>query len=243
MQEIKNTDEKYRVDAMDAIIVDKEMYSGKRGKEIDYEKTYQNMKEYGTYNESLTVQKETIPTISIENHYDKYIIGGNKTNKRVAFVFIGSDNIENIIKVLDSQKIKGTLFIDGTYIEKNIAFLKNHNNHHFELLSYQDGYRESFFKTSISYLESITGHQSRYCYTEDENDVLLQLCKKMGLHTIKPNIIIKNHLYSEIKDKLTNGSIISIHSYNRLERELSMVISYIKEKGYKIVSLEQLLSE
>ena len=76
MKEIKNT-----VSPIDAQIVGDNIISGKNGKTIDYEKSYNKMKRYGTYNESLTALKDLKPVISIKDNYDKYIVSGNKNNR------------------------------------------------------------------------------------------------------------------------------------------------------------------
>ena len=51
MKEIKSTDKKYKIEAENAITTDNTIISGKKGKVIDYDKSYQKMKKYGTYNE------------------------------------------------------------------------------------------------------------------------------------------------------------------------------------------------
>ena len=65
----------------------------------------------------------------------------------------------------------------------------------------------------------------------------------MKLHTVKSPIIIKKNLYQKIKNNLKNGTIISIDNNYYTEKELSLTIDYIKEKGYKLVSLNELLTE
>ena len=245
MKEIKSTEEKYTLAAVDAQIENNTIRSGKKGKTIDYEKTYHQMKNYGTYNESLTILKETIPVISIENNYDKYVIGGNPTNKNIALVFLLKEDTKpgNIIKILNQEKVTGTFFIDGTYLEKNVTLIKNTKKHEFELLSYQGKYNESYFKTSLSYLESLTQKNPKYCYVEEENAEFLKLCERLKLHTIKPTLIIKNSLYQKVKENLANSSIISIEINSFNEKELSTTIEYIKAKGYGLISLDYLISE
>lgn len=245
INEINKTKTKYKKDYINATIIGNNILSGKNGKDINLKKTYKKMKQYGKYNETLTTIKEITPEISIENNYDKYLVGGNQTDRKISFIFPVKDNKEfiNILKILDSKKVPGTFFIDGTFLEKNISFIKKHKEHEFELLSYQNDYEESFFKTSLSYLSSISNNKPKYCYTEVEKDSLLNLCKKMKLHTVKPTIIIKRNLYQEIKKDLKNGTIISIENNFYTEKDLSITIDYIKEKGYKLVSLNELLSE
>ena len=243
MKEIKSTDKKYKIEAENAITTDNTIISGKKGKVIDYDKSYQKMKKYGTYNESLTVLKDTIPVISIDNNYDKYLIGGNKYHKKVSLVFVVKEkDPHNIISILNQNKIKATFFIDGTFIENNINLLKNEEQD-FELLSYQNDYNESFFKTSLSYLESITNNKAKFCYTEIDNNKLLSLCEKLKLHTIKPSLIIKKDSYKEVKENIDNGIIISLDINSLIEKELKETITYIKQKGYQIVPLESLIEE
>lgn len=243
MKEIKSTDKKYKIEAENAITTDNTIISGKKGKVIDYDKSYQKMKKYGTYNESLTVLKDTIPVISINNNYDKYLIGGNKYHKKVSLVFVVKEkDPHNIISILNQNKIKATFFIDGTFIENNINLLKNEEQN-FELLSYQNDYNESFFKTSLSYLESITNNKAKFCYTEIDNNKLLSLCEKLKLHTIKPSLIIKKDSYKEVKENIDNGIIISLDINSLIEKELKETITYIKQKGYQIVPLESLIEE
>lgn len=244
MQKIKVSSSKYEVEAIDAKIVGNLILPGKKGREIDYDKTYTNMKDYGSYNESLMVLKEVEPSISVTNYYDKYLIGGNKQTKRVSLLFPIQDvtHFNSIISILDEKEVVGTFFIDGNYLEKNVKNIRNHLNHEFELLSYQQQYQESFFKTSLSYLENITRRKLKYCYTEQENQSLLKMCTKLKLHTVKSPLIRKN-IYQEVKNQLSNGILLSFTINKELEQELPIIIDYIKAKGYQIVSLEKLLAE
>ena len=56
------------------------------------------------------------------------------------------------------------------------------------------------------------------------------------MYTIIPNIIGD---YTEIKNNISNGSIILINNTNNL----NIIIKYINSKGYNIVPLSNLLKE
>ena len=245
MEQIKNSKNKYNIKPVNAIIKDNTIIPGVQGIEIDYEKSYKEMKEYGNYNETLTVMKEVSPEISVNNNYDKYIISGNKSKKEVALIFkINKDtNPNNIIDIIKDKNIKATFFIDGTYLEENINVIRRITNQELEILSYNNEFESSFIKTSISYLETISKNTPKYCYTEEENKTILRTCKKIGKHTIIPNLVIKNNLYKNIKSNLSNGMMITIEINNYTEEELSIAIDYIKSKGYVIVPLNKLLRE
>ena len=245
IKEIRETASKYNKNYINAKIIGNNIISGKNGKEINYKKTYRKMKQYGSYNETLTTLKEVTPEISIKKNYDKYLIGGNQNDRKISLVFAVKENKSflNIIKILNTKKAPGTFFIDGTYLEKSRNIIKNNKIHEFELLSYQNKYEEDLFKTSLSYLSSITNIKTKYCYTEKEQENLLNICQKLKLHTIKPTYIIKKDLYKQIKEILDNGLIISIDNNYYIEKELSITIDYLKEKGYQMVTLNELLSE
>ncbi len=245
MKQIKENSYKYEVDSVNATIKDNTIIPGISGLKIDYEETYTNMKTYGTYNESLTTLKETKPTISIDDYYDKYIIQGNENKKSVALVFKveKNTNINKLVKILNNENIKVTFFIDGKYLEDNYKNLELIQNHELELLSYNNSYDEITFASSLSYLGTLTNKSPKYCYTEYDNKEVIKLCSKLKLHTIIPTIIIKNNPYQEIKVQLTNSAIISIPISQSYLNELQVSIKYIKSKGYSFKTLEELLSE
>ena len=241
MKSIRKTSNKYKIDSIDALIVGNNIIPGKVGKEIDYKKSFSKMKQYGTYNEALTVFKEVKPVVSIDNNYDKYIISGNKDKRSISLVFkvYKDTDINRLLKILDEYKVSANFFVDGAFLEHNILLLKSMKNHELNILSYNNSYDKSLFETSVSYLENIIEKDVNYCLGEDS----LKLCSKLKLHTIKPSINIKNNLYREVKNNIDNSMIINIdiNSYNL--KELSSTIDYIRGKGYKIVLLSELLRE
>lgn len=241
MKEIINNKSKFEIKSVNAIIKNNTIIPGKKGKEVDLEKTYTKMKQYGTYNESLTVFKETKPTVSIEDNYDKYITSGNKDNKNISFIFkVEKDtNINKLLSILNYHNIQVTFFIDGLYIENNN--LNNLSNHQIELLSYNNTIDEITFTSALSYLSYKTNKTPKYCLEDDNN--IINLCKKINLHTVKPTLIIKKDPYKEIKNNLNNSSIILIPINNYIYNNLSTSILYIKSKGYNFLTLSDLLSE
>ncbi len=244
MQEVKSNMSKYEESANDATIIGNVIVPGHIGRRVNKNKSYSKMKKYGNYNETLTVMEEVKPELSVSNTFDKYIEKGNSNNKNVSFVFIYDENIEKVIKILNSKHVPSTIFLDGMYLENDsLNGLKNNWNIDYELLSYNGEYDENLFKTSLSYLESVTKKSPKYCYSEVENSDVLNLCSKLKMHTIKPYIRIDDDLLKEVKSSLSNSIIISIKSSKSNISELSSVIDYVISKGYDIVSLDNLISE
>jgi hypothetical protein len=242
MSEIKNNSSKFKVEADDALIVSNNIISGSLGLEVDLEESYNKMKRYGTYNESLISLKEVAPTISIEDNYDKYIIRGNKNKRSIALIFLvnSSDNIDKVIKILKNKEVDATFFIDEDLVT-NEELINKLNSFEVELLN--NNSNEAVFKTSISYLNNITNKSSGYCYSEKDDDKLLKLCSKLKLHTIKPTISISENLLNEIKVNLANSLIIKLDINKKVENQLYTTITYIKSKGYTLETIDNLVSE
>lgn len=246
MNEIKNSSKDYKINAINAIIKDNTIQSGLSGVDIDYKESYSRMKQYGTYNESLTSIKKVEPTISIKDNYDKYVIGGNLNNKNISFVFIlnDMDNIYSLLNILDEKNIKTNFFIDGNLIEDNILLIKKiSEKHSIDILSYNGEYDKSLIISSKLYLEKIINKNCLFCYSEIDNDKLINICSENKMYTLKPSVVFDKYLYDGIKNNLYNSSIIGIHVTKNIIYELSSTVDYVRGRGYKIVSVNELIRE
>ena len=88
MIKIKEVKDNYKIDSVDATISENTIIPGINGREVDIEKSYQNMKQIGIFNENYFVYKEVSPKDKLEDNYDKYIINGNLTKKYISLIFI-----------------------------------------------------------------------------------------------------------------------------------------------------------
>lgn len=247
MKNIKEYDKKNKIDAVNAVIDKNKITPGVSGKKVDYDKSFQKMKKYGTYNESLTVFEEVAPTISIDDYYDKYISEGSGINNDVSLVFEvkNGDNINNIINILKENSTIATFFVDGLWLENNQTLVSEMASlgHEIEILNYDNKYQELYFSSSLNLLNSITNLKPKYCYARYDNKEVLELCEKLELHTIIPTIMIGNYPYNDVVKKVHKGSIIGFSVTSSVEIELSTIINYLKQKGYTIDTLDILLSE
>lgn len=245
MRKIEDSISKYEIKPINAEIIENTIIPGLKGIEVDINKSFNEMKKYGSYNEAMTVLKEIEPTISVNNHYDKYISSGNNENRLVSIIFKVEEkkDIRKVISILKEKEVPSTFFIDGNDLDRFISIINKNKNNQYEILSFKGKYNSSFMKTSMSYLENITKEKTNYCYTEEENNELLNLCRKESKHTIKPKYIFKDNLLKQVKENLENGMIISITINSYTEEELSTVIDYINKKGYRFVTVNTLLTE
>lgn len=247
MQEIVTMKSSVSEAAVDAVVEEDYLVPGYNGVEVNTKKSFDKMKQYGSYNESLLVFEEVEPSISMEDYYDKYISSGNGFTNRISLVFkfTGDTKVDEVNQILNDNDAYGTFFVDGVWLENNkdkVTMLAS-DFHQVELLSYNNQYDKLLFEASLDQLETITNQEGKYCYAEYDSKEVLELCSKEKMHTIIPTLLIKDNLYQQVKGNITNGSIISININKETLKELNVTLKYLKQRGYILDTLDHLLNE
>lgn len=244
MVKINKEKEKYEVDAINAKVDSKNITPGKNGKVVNVNESFKKMKNYGEYNDELYVFDEVEPSVSMDDYYDRYINLGRSDSNKVSLVFKvnKNDSIDDVLKVLKDNNVKGTFFIDGLFLDNNKEEVSNlvKSGNEVEILSYDDSYDKLYFDDSLHKLFDITKVSPKFCYADYDRKEVLELCDRLGLHTIIPTINTSINSFSLIKDKLQSGSIISLKNNST---NLNTIINYIKQRGYSLVTLNSLLLE
>ena len=80
-------------------------------------------------------------------------------------------------------------------------------------------------------------------YATYDNEEILNLCSKLSMHTIIPTLRLESDIYSNLKGNLRSGSIISIKLTESNLSSLKVLINYIKQRGFNLVTLDTLLNE
>ncbi len=246
MQQINEVYKELEINPIDANIEGDTITSGVCGLAIDKDTSYHKMKKLGEFNKNLLMYTNVLPNVSIKNHYDKYLLRGSPKKRSVAITFVLEDNKNNqeIFEILRKKNIKATFFLDGKYGEENKEFLKN-NLDVMNLENY--GYNKTYDKTKIDYtsrlITQITTNKSKYCLAQTKDENILNTCQNAKHYTILPTPIKNNSPYISVKEELKNGSILNLENNNYTVQSLEQIINFITQKGYDIVSLDELLSE
>ncbi len=244
---LKEQAPKYQEQAENAKIDGMFMIPGISGKIVNLQKSYEEMKHYGKFHPNLLVYDKVSPEISIKDRYDKYIQTGNPKKRQVSLIFIVDEKGDpsSIIEILKEKKVTGTFFIDGSWLEKNQTELIDLIHDQFTVgnYSYRGDYTHESFVWIDTIIKRVGGQNQSYCLVEKENKKALSTCKLQKDYTIYPNIIIKEHPYSELTEQVGNGSIVLMRIDAQVKKELTLMITYLKQKGYEIVNLEDLLEE
>ena len=247
MKQINQQSAQYEEAAIDATIDEKYMIPGYSGLMVNTEESFQKMKQYGDYNESLLVFKEVTPAISIEEYYDRYISSGNGFTDNVALVFKVDtlDYLQEVTAILAKNNAQATFFVDGILLEDHTDEIRTlaADFYEIEILDYDGGYDKISFLGSLEKLKVLTNTAGKYCYAEYDQKEILTMCQEQKLHTIIPTMKITNNAYRTIKGNIKGGTIISFDLNKENVDELSVVIQYIKQRGFVLDTLDNLLQE
>lgn len=230
MLELVNSKMVYDVLPVDAILEDDTIIPGINGREVDLDKSYDGMKNGGVFREEFLVFRDIFPADTLSNNNDKYIIKGNGLNKEISIIVILKDNYIDIINDIDNI----TVFVNHKDINvKNINLLKDK-----EIYTYGNNgiYDEELLVNDNALINRLSNNTSIFCLVKNKNKNILDLCNKNDMYVVIPNIVGG---YYEIKNNLSNGSIILIDNLN----DIDVIIKYIKSKGYNIVTLGDLVRE
>lgn len=247
MIEIKEVAEKRKIKSEDASIEKDTIVPGRNGEEVDINKSYQKMRKYGKYDEKLLYMEEFSPKISIVKNYQKYVVGGNEEKRQVSFIFLlhDTEHIEDLVKISEEFHIKFNFFIESDWLERNNQTLLDlvNQGHTIGNLSRDNNVLDSNYSWVDTVIKRIAKQKAGYCYAEKKNKDALAICSASQNYTILPSIIVKEHPYKTIKEKVTSGSIISMEVNQTNLDELPIIIKYLESKDYKITNLETHLSE
>lgn len=206
--------------------------------------------------------KETVETASAKKQLPIYSVDTNEPNIALTINCAwNADDIDLILETLRKQDIKVTFFMVGDWIEKNEEAAKkiceaghelaNHsyNHPHVNNLDYDKNVEQ--VKKCSELIQKITGKPStlyRGPYGE-YNDTVIQAAKDNNHITIQWSIdtldyksLTGEQMWEKIEPKLENGAIILMHNgTENTANSLDMIISKIKEKGYNITKVSDLI--
>lgn len=245
--EIKGKKDGYKENAIEPYIKDDTIIPGINGKEVDVEKSYDEMSKIGYFDDKLLVYKKLFLKNPLDKNKDKYIVSLNNSKMNVALILKvhKKDNIDELIKILNKKNIKLSFFIDSSYLEYNhnqiIKLVED--GYTIGNLSKNEDYNDSDFVWMKTIITNIGKQKYNYCYTKNKNKTILKTCKIQDSYTIIPNTVINKNPFLNIKKSLKPGSIISLEVNKELLNQITTIINYIESRGYNIKPLEEGLKE
>lgn len=243
MTKIINSKETKEIEPVNAVISENTILVGESGLKIDINNSYEQMKKINEFNENLLEYISIKPSITKKDNYDKLIIGSNTKEKKISFVFKMDllDKLDQISYILKTNNISAVFFIDGKVLEDNLIKIKSVFKDKLKLGLF--GYNNNYNSSSLRYSQGLINNNASYShYCLYKNEEFLKSCISNRINTIKPVLIEKN-IYNYLKENNKEGLIYQIDLTSSNIKELNSAIIYLKQKGYEIISLDDLLKE
>ena len=205
---------------------------------------------------------ETIETSSTTKLLPIYNVETDE--KKVAFTMNcawNDSDIDSILETLEKNQVKITFFIVGEWADKYPEAVKkiyeagheigSHSNTHPHVNNISEEKNLEEIQLSINKIEKITGEKTKLYRTPygEYNNKVIKVAQEKGYYPIQWNLdtldykdLTGEEMWNRIKDKLSNGSIILSHNGTKnTASSLDMLIKNIKEKGYEIVKVSELI--
>lgn len=221
MIQIKEAENKYGINPVNASIKDNTIIPGKKGKKVNKRKSLLKMDDFGSFNETFLIYDDVKPEISLEDNLDKIIIKGNSSKRGVAFVVEDA----KITEYFDENNIKYTL----------ISTLKSNFKKKRDYLLGEESPK------NISDLNSLLNKNkvnSKLCLVNYSN---IEYCKEKKYYIVAPTIDTGINII-QLLSNISSGSIILVRK-NTGNENLNLIFQEIRKQDLKIISLKNLISE
>ncbi|WP_211654735.1 LysM peptidoglycan-binding domain-containing protein [Planococcus alpniumensis] len=197
-----------------------------------------------------------------------YVTKGNTTSKVVALTFDdGSDgtNINKILDILKTNNVKATFFLTGSGINHHPSWIRNIANAGHQVGNHSYSHPD-FTKISIAAMQSelartetayknVTGKSTKPIFRAPFGASNATVLKGVGdagyTHTIQWNIdtidwrgLSSTEITNKVVNNIVPGSIVLMHTgagASGTPGALPGMISKLKAKGYKFVTVSELL--
>lgn len=186
------------------------------------------------------------------------------TVQQVAFsleVSWGEGNLSEILEILEKADVKSSFFINGSWLssyprEAEKILVKGHEigKHSFSAIPYTQLTEEEIASEFVRFNE-LTGDTLEYrprlfrppvgVY----NEFIIDVANRYGYRTVLWSIDSNDHMVENkeeiidrVSEKLHCGAIINFRTVsNYLPEVLPVIISYVRESGYEIVTVSELI--
>ncbi len=238
---------------------------GYNGLEVDIEASYKKMKKHRKFDEKKIIYKQIPPKVHLKDLDNHPIYRGNPEKPMVAFlinVAWGNEYIPKILEVLDKHETKATFFLDGSWTKKNPDIAKkikdggheigNHAYSHPDLQRRSQAETHEELKKTNDVIEQTLGLKPKWFAPPSGsfNDKTVQVADQLNMKTIlwtvdtvdwkKP---AATEMVNRVISKVENGSMILMHPTQPVAEGIESMITQIKDKGYILGSVSDLLDE
>ncbi len=265
-QDIMDRKDNYEIPAVDAKVDNVwKAVPGINGVEVNVAASYEKMKKNGTFDVKKLVYKQSPPKVSLDDLPPNPIYRGNPEKMMVSLmvnVAWGNEYLPDMLKTLKEHDVKTTFFLDGSWVKKNPKLAKmiveegheigNHAYSHPDMKQLSNArIYEELTKTN-EIIQATVGVVPRWfappsgSFRQDVVDI----ADELGMHTVMwtaDTIDWRNPVPDEMAEKIINkseaGTLVLMHPTSSASDGLEKMISGLKEKGFTLGPVSDLLNE
>ena len=211
------------VSYVNARITDNTIIPGISGLQVNKEKSFLRMKDFGAFNENYLVFDKTKPSVSLEDNKDKIIVRGNESKRAVSFIIDGNESVKNFFMI---NSLPATLL---SYV----------SSFQIETLEQINAETERRLFSDMESLLNKNRKNINICLVNDSNK---DICLRNRKYLVKETNELSRGNLVNIRRNISSGAIILIRSSASLE-DVNILINQISYQGLKIIPLSELISE
>ncbi|WP_296646622.1 polysaccharide deacetylase family protein [Romboutsia sp. 13368] len=175
----------------------------------------------------------------------------------------GSNNIDEILNILDKHNAKATFFLVGSWVDDNEELVKKIHSKGHELGNHSNTHSNTTVLSDEDILQEIQLTTDKIQKITDEEVTLyrppfgevdgktMEICKSLGYQVIKWDIdsldwkeIGTQHIIDRVIRNSEPGSIVLFHAnVNGINYYLDDILTKLKQDNYDVVSVSELLYE
>lgn len=263
---IEAYNEEHKIEPIDAK-VDRvwKAIPGYNGLSVDIDKSLDNMKSDSKFNKEKIIYKELPPKVHLQDLEPNPIYRGNPEKPMVSLIINvawGDEYIPKILEILDKNKVKAIFSFDGSWVKKNPDLARkvyekgheigNHAYSHPDLQEKSEAEtREELRKTNDIIKETLDIEPKWFGPPSGSfNQTTVNVANELGMNTIlwtidtvdwkKPE---RSEMVNRIVSGVENGAMVLMHPTEPVAEGLDEMIKGIKDGGYKLGNISELMSE
>ncbi|MEW9676666.1 polysaccharide deacetylase family protein [Lentibacillus sp. L22] len=238
---------------------------GRNGLKVNVDKSYEQMKKKGAFDKTLLVYDEIAPEVTLADLPPAPIYRGHPEKQMTALminVSWGTEYIPTILNVLKENNVKATFFIEGKWAKENSDFVKmiaeqghvigNHAYNHPDMAHLSKTEMTEQIQKTNDIIKAITGKAPTLFAPPSGsfNDQVVDVADEMDMETIlwtvdtidwqNPTVSV---MVNRVSSKIHPGAMVLMHPTSPTAQGLDSLITVIKDKGYKLGTVDTLLSE
>jgi peptidoglycan-N-acetylglucosamine deacetylase len=264
--EISNKSKQYHIPASDARI-DRvwKAIPGYNGMEVDIKASFHKMKNSGVFNENMLIYKEIAPKVHLDELPAAPIYRGNPEKPMVSFIINvawGNEYLPDMLATLKKHNVTASFFLEGRWVKENPDLAKmiaesgheigNHSYTHPDMAKLSPAEIKNQLEKTNAVIEATTGSSVKWFGppSGSYNDGVVKIADVLGLRTIiwtvdtidwqkpAPETIVQR-----VVTKVHPGALILMHPTDSTAKALDRLITTIKQKGLKLGTVSETLSE